>query len=157
MSRSSLLLAEHPDDDTRRVLVRGKGNLSRAPAAIEFDIGSYRFEANGHHFNEPYAINFAESELAVDDLIRATAPPAPAGEARTTARDLIAAALADGDWHPAGPIITACAERQDRCERRSQPRRERRPRTCEGESEGAGPPPSGFGGIGETSRIVLNG
>jgi hypothetical protein len=29
--------------------------------------------------------------------------------------------------------------------------------TCEGESEGAGPPPGGFGGIGETSRIVLNG
>jgi hypothetical protein len=30
--------------------------------------------------------------------------------------------------------------------------------TCEGESEGAGPPPGGFGGgIGETSRIALNG
>lgn len=29
--------------------------------------------------------------------------------------------------------------------------------TCEGESEGAGPSPGGFGGIGETSRIVLNG
>jgi hypothetical protein len=29
--------------------------------------------------------------------------------------------------------------------------------TCEGESEGAGPPPGGFGGVGETSRIVLNG
>jgi hypothetical protein len=29
--------------------------------------------------------------------------------------------------------------------------------TCEGESEGAGPPPGGFGGIGETRRIVLNG
>ena len=29
--------------------------------------------------------------------------------------------------------------------------------TCEGESEGAGPPPGGFGGTGETSRIVLNG
>jgi hypothetical protein len=29
--------------------------------------------------------------------------------------------------------------------------------TCEGESEGAGPPPGGLGGTGETSRIVLNG
>jgi hypothetical protein len=29
--------------------------------------------------------------------------------------------------------------------------------TCEGESEGTSPPPGGFGGIGETSRIVLNG
>ncbi len=29
--------------------------------------------------------------------------------------------------------------------------------TCEGESEGAGPPPGGFGGTGETRRIALNG
>jgi hypothetical protein len=29
--------------------------------------------------------------------------------------------------------------------------------TCEGESEGAGPPPGGLSGIGETRRIVLNG
>ncbi len=29
--------------------------------------------------------------------------------------------------------------------------------TCEGESEGSGPPPGGFGETGETSRIVLNG
>ncbi|MGA7541139.1 MAG: hypothetical protein WBW93_20455, partial [Steroidobacteraceae bacterium] len=28
--------------------------------------------------------------------------------------------------------------------------------TCEGESEGSGPPPGGFGGAGETRRIVLN-
>jgi hypothetical protein len=29
--------------------------------------------------------------------------------------------------------------------------------TCEGESEGTGPPPGGLGETGETSRIVLNG
>jgi hypothetical protein len=53
LSRSSLLLAEHPDDDSRRVLARGKGNLSMAPRAMEFDIDSARFTANGHDFNEP--------------------------------------------------------------------------------------------------------
>jgi hypothetical protein len=42
-------------------------------------------------------------------------------------------------------------------EDRSRAAREGR-ETCEGESEGAGPPPGGFGGIGgETSRIVLGG
>lgn len=41
-------------------------------------------------------------------------------------------------------------------EDRSRTAREGR-ETCEGESEGAGPPPGGFGGTGETSRIVLNG
>jgi hypothetical protein len=35
ISRSSLLLAEHPDEADRRVLVRGKGNLSVTPPAVE--------------------------------------------------------------------------------------------------------------------------
>lgn len=41
-------------------------------------------------------------------------------------------------------------------EDRSRTAREGR-ETCEGESEGPGPPPGGFGGTGETSRIALNG
>lgn len=41
-------------------------------------------------------------------------------------------------------------------EDRSRTAREGR-ETCEGESEGAGPPPGGFGGTGETRRIALNG
>lgn len=41
-------------------------------------------------------------------------------------------------------------------EDRSRTAREGR-ETCEGESEGTGPPPGGFDGIGETSRIALNG
>jgi hypothetical protein len=110
VSRSSLLLAEHPDDESRRVLVRGKGNLSVAPAAVEFDIASAHFTANGRDFNEPHAVNFTESDLTADDLIRIPVQPAPAGEARTAARKLIAAALADRQWHPAGPIIADCAQ-----------------------------------------------
>jgi hypothetical protein len=38
LSRSSLLLAQHPDDEHRRVLVRGKGNLSAPPPSFEFTI-----------------------------------------------------------------------------------------------------------------------
>jgi hypothetical protein len=110
MSRSSLLLAEHPEDDSRRVLVRGKGNLSMRPRAVEFEIGSAHFAANGHDFDEPQAVNFAESDLTVDDLIGTPSQPAPAGEARTEARDLIAAILADGEWQKAAPILTACGE-----------------------------------------------
>jgi hypothetical protein len=36
--------------------------------------------------------------------------PAPAGEARTDARELIAVRLIDGEWHEAGPIIADCKE-----------------------------------------------
>ena len=111
VSRSSLLLAEHPDDDRRRVLVRGKGNLSTTPAAVEFDIASARFTSNGYSFNVPHAVDIAESDLAIDDLIQTAPPPAaPAGAARTAARDLINDALSDGEWHEAGPIITQCAQ-----------------------------------------------
>ena len=69
VSRSSLLLAEHPEDERRRVLVRGKGNLSRKPDAIEFDLQPFVFEANGHVFSVPKAMDFSESDLDVDDLI----------------------------------------------------------------------------------------
>lgn len=110
LSRSSLLLAQHPDDEDRRVLVRGKGNLSATPEAVEFAIESHKFEANGHRFDVPRAVNFTTSALTSEDVLGHSAAPAPAGEARTDARDLIAAALADGDWHAATPIIEQCEQ-----------------------------------------------
>jgi hypothetical protein len=108
LSRSSLLLAEHPEDADRRILVRGKGNLSAEPEAVEFEIEGYKFEANGHHFNVPRAIRFTTSALTSEDVLSGPAAPVPAGEARTDAREMIAAALTDGDWHEAGPIIAKC-------------------------------------------------
>lgn len=113
LSRSSLLLAQHPDDEDRRVLVRAKGNLSSRPEAVEFDIESANFEANGHRFDVPKASKFDTSELTADDLIAAaTAPTArPAGEARTNAREIVAELLADGDWHMAADIIDTAEAR----------------------------------------------
>jgi hypothetical protein len=108
VSRSSLLLAAHPDDEDRRVLVRGKGNLSALPDAIEFEIESHHFKANGHDFNVPRAMNFGTSKITSEDLLAGPSAPPPAGAARTDARELIAGWLEDGDWHPAGPIIAEC-------------------------------------------------
>lgn len=107
-SRSSLLLAQHPDDEDRRVLVRGKGNLSALPPAIEFGLTSHRFNANEHTFNVPLAADFTESGLTIDELVGQPVELPQAGEARTIARPLIAAALADGEWHPATAIIETC-------------------------------------------------
>jgi AAA domain len=112
VSRSSLLMAAHPDDPDRRVICRGKGNLSKTPSALDFEIESHVFQANARDFDVPLAVDFQESLLTVDDLIRRAAEPPPAGEARTAARDLIAAALADGEWHAASPILTECAEQE---------------------------------------------
>lgn len=121
VSRSSLLLAAHPDDEDRRVLVRGKGNLVARPQAVEFDIEPYKFTANGHHFSVPRTSNLALSDLAVDDLV------GPEGAARQHSKAGDAAAIIeallprDGGWHPAKAIYEACAEEgiEDRTVRRA--------------------------------------
>ena len=109
VSRSSLLLAAHPDDADRRVICRGKGNLSKTPSALDFEIESHIFEANDRDFDVPRAVDFQENDLTVDDLIKASAPMPAAGEARTSARELIAAQLKDGNWQKAGKILKLCA------------------------------------------------
>jgi hypothetical protein len=108
LSRSSLLLAAHPENPDRRVLVRGKGNLSATPPAVEFTIESHRFSANDHEFNVPRATDFTTSSLTADDLLDTPATTAPAGERRTAARELIVKELADGNWHDAGLVIAEC-------------------------------------------------
>jgi hypothetical protein len=111
VSRSSLLLAEHPGDNSRRVLVRGKGNLSATPPAVEFQIATKRFEANGHQFAVPQAGNFSTSGLTVADLLGQPAAEPRVGKARSTARQMIATSLADQGWHEAGPVIEECLAR----------------------------------------------
>jgi hypothetical protein len=70
LSRSSLLLAQHPEDEQRRVLVRGKGNLSAPPPSFEFTIEGRDLEINGHAFSLPVVAQEADGELSVDDILR---------------------------------------------------------------------------------------
>jgi hypothetical protein len=108
VSRSSLLLAEHPEDETRRVLIRGKGNLSATPETIEFTLAGHGFVANGHVFDVPLASDFTPGTLTIEDLI---------GDDRTIrehskvrdAKEIIEALLPkDGEWHLSKPIFEAC-------------------------------------------------
>lgn len=69
-SRSSLFLAPHPSDSDRRVLVRGKGNLSAAPPAYEFGVDGTTFELNGHTFNVPVVCDPEESEIGIEDVLK---------------------------------------------------------------------------------------
>ena len=73
-SRSSLLLAQHPDDEGRRVLVRGKGNLSAPPSSFEFAIEGRDLEINGHGFSLPVVADEGEGELSVEDMLRPERP-----------------------------------------------------------------------------------
>jgi putative DNA primase/helicase len=112
VSRSSLLLAVHPDDDTRRVLVRGKGNLSAAPDTLTFAIKSYTFTANGESFSVPRACAWKHSDLTVQDLVTATERPQLAAQSKQgDARALIGQLLPkDGEWHTAKDVIASCLE-----------------------------------------------
>jgi hypothetical protein len=56
VSRSSLLLAPDPDDDKRRIIVRGKGNHSAAPRSVEFAIAADVVELNGYTFEVPKVV-----------------------------------------------------------------------------------------------------
>ena len=108
LSRSSLLLAQHPEDETRRVLARGKGNLSERPVVLEFVISSHVFPANGFEFNVPLVSDVRNSDLDLEDLIDV---PAKQGVTKiATATELIEAMLPrDGLWHEAKPIYEAMA------------------------------------------------
>lgn len=112
VSRSSLLLAQHPDDDSLRVLVRGKGNLSQAPQGIEFQIAEHTFSANGHEFKVPLAQGFHIGELTIDDLV-GDEPKIREHSQVADACEIVDALLPrDGNWHPAKPIYEACAAEQ---------------------------------------------
>jgi hypothetical protein len=112
VSRSSLLLAQHPEDANLRVLVRGRGNLSQTPQAVEFQIAEHRFSANGHTFKVPLADHFQDGDLTVDDLVGSEATVKEHSKVGDAA-DIIEAHLPrDGQWHPAKPIYEACAGEQ---------------------------------------------
>jgi hypothetical protein len=89
VSRSSLLLATHPEDECRRVLVRAKGNHAAPPPVLEFRISGHVFELNGHVFDEPHAVDWRESTVKLEALL-----PKGAGRPRNEdARGRVAAAL----------------------------------------------------------------
>jgi hypothetical protein len=72
LSRSGLLLAQHPDDDDKRVLLRGKGNLSRKPPGLEFKITGSLVEINGYRLDMPLAGDFRESEVSIEQVLGST-------------------------------------------------------------------------------------
>jgi hypothetical protein len=110
VSRSSLLLAQHPEHEDVRVLVRGKGNLSQTPTAVEFRIGEHRFEANGHEFKVPLAQNFQVGDLTVDDLLDTSIKADEHSKVADVCEIIEALLPRDREWHPAKPIYEACAQ-----------------------------------------------
>jgi AAA domain len=80
VSRSSLLLAPDPNDDRRRILVRGKGNHSAAPRSVEFAIAADVVELNGYTFEVPKVVDLGEGDRTIADLL-GDEPKAPVRDA----------------------------------------------------------------------------
>jgi hypothetical protein len=112
VSRSTMFLTEDPNDTGRRVLLRGKGNLSVAPQARSFTIEDVKFTANGEGFSVSRACNFQRSDWHIKDLMEATEPLRGVAESKVgSARALLSQLLPqDGEWHPSKPIFEACIE-----------------------------------------------
>jgi hypothetical protein len=107
-ARSSLLVAAHPYDEDRRVLVRGKGNLSAAPRSFEFAIAGRELELNGHGFSLPILADEGEGELTVEDVIK----PQRDGSERGSVADEIHA-LGTGQVQSRSEIAKVLGRRAD--------------------------------------------
>lgn len=100
LSRSSLLLAEHPDDENRRVLLRAKGNYAAVPPAVEFSISAKAMTINGHEHRPTVAVDVTESTITIAEVLRSAEPATKADAGRRMIRE----ALEGGKWEDAGPI-----------------------------------------------------
>jgi hypothetical protein len=105
LSRSSLLVAQHPEDEDRRVVARGKGNYSKRPPALEFAISSTTLDINGYRLDIGLVDGITESELTVDQIL---GQPREGLTKADHGRRLIADELGDGEWHKA-PRCSPCS------------------------------------------------
>jgi hypothetical protein len=109
VSRSSLLLALHPEDMDRRVLVRGKGNLCPEPSAFEFYLKEVKLETPNGDVVKPVAVDtssIATTDLTKDDLIgddKTLESMSKIDEAKALLPKLLPN---DGQWHEAKPLLT---------------------------------------------------
>lgn len=105
IARSSLLLAEHPEDPDRRVLARGKGNLSAPPRSFEFEIEPATVTNHHGPLSTSRISGICEGNLRAEDLLGASKQLTKAD----TGRRIIQDELADGP-RPASEILQLLSE-----------------------------------------------
>jgi DNA polymerase-1 len=105
ISRSSLLLAQDPEDPELRVVLRGKGNLCPNPEPMRFGINESSVELDDRVFSVPLITDPEFCEVDLDDVLRG-AKVDRTSETTQAAMSLISSMLpADGEWHPSKPIL----------------------------------------------------
>jgi hypothetical protein len=111
LSRSSLLVAEHPTEQGRKVVVRGKGNYSAEPPAFEFKIEPQELTlGNGkkqHIVKTSRVHDTRETNLRRDDVLADLHPRRREESKAGQARSLLAAMFADGKERRAADVQKA--------------------------------------------------
>jgi putative DNA primase/helicase len=112
VSRLGLLVAWHPDDrefpedDRRRVVVRGAGNVGRNPGSLEFRVVGRTYVADDGESDEREVVEaVAPSPVGLRDLARDTDEVASADTKVARAAALMSVALGDGEWHPSADVF----------------------------------------------------
>jgi hypothetical protein len=110
VSRSSLILEEHPEDDDQRVLLRGKGNYSEKPEPLEWELVGRKFELRGKPYSQPTVRGMGPSDVTEADLLARFSGDRDAGKGSSkidAATKYLEEALADEQPHQSGPILAA--------------------------------------------------
>lgn len=109
LSRSSLLVAQHPHNPERKVAVRAKGNYSVEPPGFEFRIEGTSLKVGRgkkRTITTSYITDVRESSLRADEVLDAPTGRRREGSKADIARRSLAQLLADGQPHPAGKLQT---------------------------------------------------
>jgi hypothetical protein len=116
VSRSSLLLAEHPDEPDYRVVALGKGNYvsNSEVESRQFRIVSENIRVKRELIRSSRVAGLEYSPLGIMELIEASGNGRHGSGTRDTKLDeiekILKLVLADKKWHPASEAYDACEE-----------------------------------------------
>ena len=109
LSRSSLLVAQHPHNPERKVAVRPKGNYTTEPPAFEFRIEGRTLKVGNRKkrtITTSLIVDERETSLRADDVLDAANGRRREGSKADVARRALAQLLDDGEPHAAGRLQT---------------------------------------------------
>ncbi len=108
LSRNSMLVARHPHDESRIVMVRGKGNYSEEPPGFEFRIVETTVKgARGAPVATSHIVDECESELRATDVLDTPGPGRREDSRIGRVRKLITELLVDGEPHSVAEVMAA--------------------------------------------------
>jgi hypothetical protein len=112
LSRSSMLIAKHPNEPDRRVMVRPKGNYAAEPPAFEFDIATR--VVGKHNVTATTVRNITETDLRADAVLDGSqGSRADSTSKAGYARQRITELLADGEPHSAAEVVAQIQSERD--------------------------------------------